>query len=329
MKISIEVGPQNMSIIQGTQTGNNLHIKNSVRVKMPPYIIKDGEILNVDLLHTTIKNALANNKITGSSIAININSTSIITRELIIPKTSPSNARRLITNEMFQARASTTQYIVDYAVTEAITDGKTTRHKVLAVAIPENIVKGYITLCDMLGFRKEYIDIQFNSIYKTFAIQPSIVAKEKPVIVANIGTSSAIFLVIEKGKIAFSKTVSLNIAKYMNLTSDKTTIDYSKVDLITAPTSSRQTLVNTFVYDIAQEISKIIQFEYSRSNYSTLSDIFLGGAITEVGGIEDRLSALLDTQIKVVTMPFCVKTKLNFKYSQYISVIGGLIRLKS
>lgn len=328
MKISIEVGPQNMSIIQGTQSGNTLTIKNSVRVKMPPYIIKDGEILNVDLLHTTVKNALANNKITGSSIAININSTAIITRELIIPKTSIQNARKLISNEMFQTSAGTMQYIVDYAVTEVITDGKNIRQKVLAVAIPEHIVKGYIMLCDMLGFRKEYIDIQFNSIYKTFAIQPSIVAKEKPVIVANIGTSSAIFLVIEKGKIAFSKTVSLNIGKYMNLTNDKSTIDYSKVDLISAATQSRQTLVNTFVYDIAQEISKIIQFEYSRSNYSTLSDIFLGGSITEVGGIEDRLSALLDTQIKVVTMPFCIKTKLNFKYSQYISVIGGLIRLK-
>lgn len=327
MKISIEIGPQTISIVQGKQTGNILTVKNYARVKTPPSTIKDGEILNVALLYNTIKNVLSYNKMRGSCISISINSTMVITRELIIPKTNLPQALKMISNEMFQSKNVTAQYTVDYAVTSLIAENKTVQYKVLAVAIPEHIVKNYVELCDLLGFKNEHIDIQFNSLYKTFAIQPTMVSKEKPIIIANIGTSSALFLVIEKGKIAFSKTISLNIGKYLNLTHDKISIDYSKVDLDTALNLSRQQLVDAFVYDIAQEISKIIQFEYSRSNHSAVGDIFLSGAITEVGGIEDRLSTLLDTQIKLVSKPFCVKTKLNFKYSQFVSVIGGLIRL--
>ena len=56
MKLAIEVGPQNITIVRGTQTGNNITIKNAIKVKTPPYVIKDGQILNVDLLYTTIKN---------------------------------------------------------------------------------------------------------------------------------------------------------------------------------------------------------------------------------------------------------------------------------
>lgn len=328
MKISIEVGPQNITIVQGTQSGNNINIKNYVTVKTPPYIINDGEITNVDLLYSKIKNAISHAHIHGSSVSISINSTTIITREMLIPKSTTAQAIKMISMDMFQSKGLTSSYTVDYAITDEIKENGTVQYRVLAVAVPEHIVKNYVLLCEMLGYRREYIDINFNAIYKTFAVQPSIVAKENPVIIASIGTASADFIVLERGKISFTKTLSLNISKYINLTSDKATIDFSKVDLGDTAAQSRQMLVDAFIYDIAQEVSKVIQFEYSRSNHTTIDDVFLCGAITEVGGVEERLSALLDANIKVVSMPFCFKTKLNFKYSQFVGVIGGLIRLK-
>lgn len=327
MKVSVDIGAQNISIAQGVQQGNKVSVKNTVKVRTPPFTIKDGEILNVELLYDVLKNAFLNNKIKGRSLNININSTTIITREMIIPKTKRAQAIRLITNEMFQARNLTTQYVVDYIVSEVIKENNTEKYKILAVAIPQNIVEGYVRLCEMLDFPKSKINIEFNSIYKTFAIQPSVVAKDKPIIVASIGTNNAIFLIIEKGKIVFSKTIALNITKYLNLTSDKKTIDYTKVDLTTTFSQNRKKLVESFVYDIAQEIAKIMQFQFSRSQFTMIEDIYLSGAITNAGGVEKRLASLLDTKIKTISKPYCIKTKLNFKYSQYVSTIGGLIDL--
>ncbi len=229
---------------------------------------------------------------------------------------------------MFQARNLTTQYVIDYQIIEVLKEEKIEKYKVLAVAVPQQIVEGYVELCRMLGYRKDLIDIQFNSIYKTFAVQPTVVAKEKPIIIAHVGTNNGIFLIIEKGKITFSKTISLNISKYINLTSDKKTIDYTKVDPGTTYSENRKKLVENFIYDVAQEISKIIQFQFSRSSFSTIDDIYLSGPITNAVGIEKRLSNLLDVKIKTISKPFCIKTKLNFKYSQYVSTIGGLIRIK-
>lgn len=328
MKIAIEIGAQTISIAQGIQKGNKVIVKNTLKVKTPPFSIKDGELLNVELLCDVIKNALLNNKITGSSLSVCINSTSIITREMIIPKTSKTQSLKLVSNEMFQARNLTTQYVIDYQIIEVLKEEKIEKYKVLAVAVPQQIVEGYVELCRMLGYRKDLIDIQFNSIYKTFAVQPTVVAKEKPIIIAHVGTNNGIFLIIEKGKITFSKTISLNISKYINLTSDKKTIDYTKVDPGTTYSENRKKLVENFIYDVAQEISKIIQFQFSRSSFSTIDDIYLSGPITNAVGIEKRLSNLLDVKIKTISKPFCIKTKLNFKYSQYVSTIGGLIRIK-
>lgn len=327
MKVSIDIGAQNISVAQGVQQGNKVIVKNTIKVKTPPFTIKDGEILNVELLYDVLKNAFINNKIKGNSIAVSINSTSIVTREMVVPKVNKNQVTKIIANEMFQSHNST-QYVIDYVVTEEIKEGKTEKCKVLAVAIPQHIVEGYVKLCNMLGFSKSVIDIEFNAIYKTFAIQPTVVAKEKPIIIASIGTNNGIFLIIEKGKIVFSKTISLNTSKYINLTSDKKTIDYAKVDLTTNHSENRRKLVDSFVYDIAQEIAKIMQFQFSRSEFTTLDDIYLSGAITNAGGVEKRLSTLLDTKIKTISKPFCIKTKLNFKYSQYVGTIGGLIRLK-
>jgi len=328
MKVAIDIGAQNISVAQGVQNGNKVTVKNTLKVRTPPFTVKDGEILNVELLYDVLNNAFVNNRIKGDNVSISINSTSIVTRELVMPKTKHSQILRMISNEMFQAKNLTTQYVVDYTVIDTVLENKVEKYKVLAVAIPQHIVEGYVKLCNMLGFRKEFIDIEFNSIYKTFAIQPTIVAKEKPIIVASIGTNNGIFLIIEKGKIVFSKTVALNISKYINLTSDKKTIDYSKVDLTTTHSENRRKLVDGFIYDVAQEMAKIMQFQFSRSEFSSIDDIYLSGAITNAGGIEKRLSGLLDTKVKIISKPFCIKTKLNFKYSQYVGTIGGLIRLK-
>ncbi|MEG2429188.1 MAG: pilus assembly protein PilM [Oscillospiraceae bacterium] len=328
MKVSIDIGAQNISIAQGTQSGNKVIVKNTIKVRTPPFTIKDGEILNVELLYDVLKNALDNNKITGDTVTVTINSTTIVTREMVVPKSNNAQIIKMITNEMFQAKNLTTQYVIDYVITDTIEENKVQKYKVLAVAIPQHIVEGYVNLCNMLGFRKPIIDIQFNTIYKTFAIQPTVVAKEKPIIIASIGTNNGLFLIIEKGKIVFSKTIALNTSKYINLTSDKKTIDYTKVDLTTTHSENRKRLVENFVYDIAQEIAKIMQFQFARSEFSTIDDIYLSGAITNAGGVEKRLSNLLDTKIKTISKPFCIKTKLNFKYSQYIAIIGGLIRLK-
>lgn len=329
MKVSIDIGAQTISIAQGTHSANKVIVKNTIKVNTPPLTIKDGELLNVELLSDVIKNALANNNITGSTVTVSISSTTIITRELVIPKTKKTQILKMIENEMFQSKSSTTtKYVVDYTVIDLIVENNIQKYKVLAVAIPQHIVDGYVKLCERLGFRKEIIDIQFNAIYKTFAIQSAVVAKEKPIIIASIGTNNGIFLIIEKGKIVFSKTISLNISKYINLTSDKKTIDYLKIDLTTVHNENRQKLIDSFIYEIAQEIAKIMQFQFSRSKFTSIEDIFLCGYITNAGGVDKRLSTLLDTKIKTIVKPFCIKTKLNFKYSQYVSTIGGLIRLK-
>ncbi|WMJ22096.1 pilus assembly protein PilM [Paludicola sp. MB14-C6] len=327
MKVSIDIGAQNISIVQGMQQGKKIIVKNTVKVKTPPFIIKDGEILNVELLYDVLKNALHNNKIKGTKVNININSTTIITRELVIPKTPKRQAIQIISNEMFQARNLTLPYVVDYIVTDVLKEKSITKHKVLAVAIPQSIVEGYIKLCQMLNFSKSNINLEFNCIYKTIAIQPAIASKDKPIIIASVGTNNGIFLIIEKGKIVYSKTIALNISKYLNLTSDKKTIDYTKVDLTTTVSENQKKLVESFVYDIAQEFSKMIQFQFSRSHFTTIDDIYLIGAITNAGGVEKRIANLLDTKIKTISKPYCIKTKLNFKYSQYVSTIGGLIDL--
>lgn len=327
MKVAVDIGAQFISVAVGYQQGNKIVVKDTFKVKTPPFTIKDGEILNVELLADVLNNAFLNNKVKAGTISVSVNSTQMITREMNVPKSSHKQLLKMIQNEMFMSKNLTNNYIIDYTVIEEFESKKNTQYKIMAAAIPENIIEGYMLLCGMLGFRKNLVDIEFNGIYKTFAIQPDIVSKDKPIIVASIGTNNAIFLIIEQGKIVFSKTIALNISKYINLTSDKKTIDYTKVDLTTNFSENRRRLIEDFANDIANEISKIMQFQFARSSFRSIDDIYLIGAITNSGGLEKRISMLLGANIKAIAKPDCIKTRLNFKYSQYVSTIGGLIRL--
>jgi type IV pilus assembly protein PilM len=328
MNVSIAIDEENISIAQGVQNGNRMVVKNTLKLKTPPYTVSDGEILNVELLYETVRIALLNYKVRGDTVCLNINSTTIITRELIIPKSKKSEAIKMISNEMFQSSNKTADYVVDYIVTDVIMEDKIEKYKVLATAIPQHVIEGYVKLYNMLDFKKGIIDVEFNSIYKAFSMQHSSNADGKLIILACGNPTNTTFLIIQDKKIMYSKTNPININKYYKLKTDKNAIDFSKMDFSIVQDESIQKLKENFVYEIAQEISKIIQFHFSNHQFASIDDIYLFGAITNVVGVEKRLSELLEGKIKVLSKPECIKTKLNFKFSQYITPIGGLIRLK-
>lgn len=327
MNISVDIGAHEIKIAEGKKSGNKITIKNIIKVKTPVGCIIDGELKDVQLLAQTIKNAISANNIKGKAISISINSTVILTRELVVPKAKHSEIIKMVNSEMFQGRASADNYTIDYIVINEILEEKKKKLKILAAAVPQHIVEQYVKLCALLKYKKQYLDLTSNRIYKACLQQPSIMNSEKPSIIASVGARNAIFLIIENGRITFSKTISLDINKYLGLTSDNVTIDYSKVNLNISDSDEHLRLVEEFAYDVAQEISKIIQFQFARSTSRDIGEIYLIGAVAQALGVEKRVADILDKPVKEMEKPACIKSRINFKYSQYVSTIGGLIRL--
>lgn len=328
MNVSVNIGTQSLDIVQGEQKGSTILVQNAVKIKTQTGLLKDGHISDVSSLSENLKQAFKTNKIKGTTLTLVVNSSSIITRAMTVPKANDQQIVKFIQSEMFQADDAQNDYIIDYMITEQTKEGKVVHYQILAIAIPNQLLEGYISLGDKLGFSKVIIDAHFNTIYKTIAIQSKKTTDDKPVIIGNIGTTSGIFMIIENGKIVFSKSIRLNASKYVKLTSDTKTIDYAKLDFSSDQKDEVRKLAEMFVYDIAQEISKIIQFQYSRNSAGVIEDVFISGALTQANRVERHLSSILDAPVKIITKPFCVKTKMQLQYGQFVAAVGGLIRMK-
>jgi type IV pilus assembly protein PilM len=85
--------------------------------------------------------------------------------------------------------------------------------------------------------------------------------------------------------------------------------------LNTLPEDYETTLLETFKEDVAQEISRLIQYYYSTSTYGKLSHILVAGGCASINGIIDNISNKVGGHVTIVN-PFVgmsVSDKVNKK----------------
>ena len=115
--ISLDLGSQNIQIIYGRYNKGNIEIRNAVTAPIPEEVYKDGRIEDLDMMKQSIRDLITANKIKEKRTALTIQSTSIITRDIMLPATERQHLDNMVKYEIEQyLPIVATEYIIDYSV---------------------------------------------------------------------------------------------------------------------------------------------------------------------------------------------------------------------
>lgn len=171
--ISLDIGTQNTKIVVGKYQKNKVYIDRAIMVDTPLHTIEDGNIVDKLRVSSELKNTLGINSIKIKEVNCTTNSTSIINREIIIPKAEDGDLDTIVNFEIQQYLPIIMEdYIIQHKVIETIkdenSDNPLEKLRIFVVVYPKHMAEGYFDMFKDAALKPNVLDVNFNAINKLF-----------------------------------------------------------------------------------------------------------------------------------------------------------------
>jgi Tfp pilus assembly PilM family ATPase len=296
--ISIEFKAGTVNLVEAKVKKNNIEVKKSHTFEFPETWIDAAGIQEMDSLVLLFEQNLEDQGFRDRSCSICINNSSIIYRELNVPKIEDKKMPLLVRSEMMDVLNLSPDYIMDFIVLDEIETEGVHSYRLLAVAIHSTALESYITLMKRLKLNILSIDSATNAIIKTVGLIPSISEKDQ-VIIVDVGNGHLRLYLFETGNYVLSRNTRL----------------------VGLNENSREEIIST----IEDNINKMIQFSYTRGAKGGIKDIVLIGQDEILTDLKNRVTEDLIVPCEVLECPSFISWDQPFQ-SKYINAIGTLVR---
>ncbi|MFA5577014.1 MAG: pilus assembly protein PilM [Tissierellaceae bacterium] len=342
--LSIDFGGKEIKFVEGQATKASINITKAFKIDIPGDIYRDGNIFDTGLLASLIREALSENKVKVEKAYGLVNSSELITRNLILPKVSEKETQSMIEYQLEELLpVDPDEYVVSSVhVGDKLDDG-VEKMDILLVVVPKNMVLSHLELMKELGLRPEVLDFQANAIAKLLK-HSSLVngfynTRDMVIASVDMGYSNSKLTIVKDGKILVTRVLDIG---YKSMVDDMTSLlDYSLEELeekifeISDINTSDdeftddnrlQNMVKTTVDNLIESVDTVFRYYTSRESANAINFILLQGGMSKVRGIENLFSNYFN--IPSIKLKELDRVRLDGDLSSYSNAIGGLIRVE-
>ncbi|MDE5967088.1 MAG: pilus assembly protein PilM [Lachnospiraceae bacterium] len=195
--LTIDITNESVTIIEITASAKKqTQVHNAIIFETPEDAYEDGNIKNKEKLASAIRDHLDENGITNKNAIFVLSSTKVVNREVIIPAVKESKVKDVINSnasEYFPVNID--DYIISHSILESVVgDDKAKQLRVLAVAAPSYMVKGYYDTASLAGLSVESIDFVGNAMLQLIKTQTSANATT---MVIQLGSDSSVLNIVK------------------------------------------------------------------------------------------------------------------------------------
>ncbi|WP_427339171.1 type IV pilus assembly protein PilM [Caloranaerobacter sp. DY30410] len=345
--ISIDIGTRYIKIAIGREKDNSIIINNVFKIDTPSNSIKDGSILDLNSIKSSISNKILKEKIKAKRAIVTVQSSSIIKRELVLPKVKEEELNSIINIEIEQyLPIMLSDYLIDYKVLEEFEEDNVKKVRILVVIAPKVLVEKYLKLIRELKLKPYALDINSNAISKLFSsdllINGENYSFDKTVAVIDLGSEQINVNIISNGILSFSRLINsggkeldINIANSFNLNLDEAekrkieTIDLFENEIDMTSTQVLNNIAKNTIDVWIDEIDKVFNYYTSRRLGNKIDCIYLYGGSSNIKGIENYFAKKLNLTTKKISNINLVKMKneVNDKeISDFLNSVSAILR---
>lgn len=204
-----------------------------------------------------------------------LNTTTVIYREMVVPKANARYLTTLIRHELSHALNLSSEFLIDYTILSETVKNEKKMWKILVTAVSAASLNEIIDFFDKTGLQITKVDVSLNSIQKYVEIT-NLVDKEKTLLVADIGSSSIRQYLFEKGKYSVNRT--------------------TKVAALALDDEALR------IQNAIETIDKMLQFS-ATSGQNAIDKILLFGSYPKIEHLKIALNDQLDVDVSVMDRP--------------------------
>lgn len=345
--ICLDIGNQNIHIIYGKYNKGSILVHDAMECQLPEGVFQDGKIDDFEALKQIIKKCLTNSKIKEKGAVITTQSTSIITRDILLPVVDRKQLDNMVKYEIEQyLPIISNEYAIEYSVIDEVIDEGISKYKIQVAAMPNNMVKNFANLIKECDLKPVALDLHFNATAKLFSQKVSINGEPyntgKTHAFIDLGHHSIAIHILYMGKLSFSRIINLGakeiddeIALSLNLSleqAEKKKIQEANLDpgeYNEYITEQCNDIIRTKVDVWLSETQKIFQYYISRTTGNRIDRIYLMGGASGIKGLAKYVEQALNLKTQTIDNIDIIRTSKTvgeFNPRKYINALGGLIR---
>jgi type IV pilus assembly protein PilM len=345
--LCLDLGSQNIHAVVGKCYKGSIEIKKAAETVIPQNTYLDGRIEDFEELRYSINQLLNVNKIRIKNTVLVIQSTSIITRDIILPATDRQNLTNMVKYEIEQfLPIITTEYVIEYAIVDELQEEGLKKYKIHVAAMPKSMADSLLNLVRECGLKPFALDTHFNAVSKLFSREISIngerLEQGKTAAFIDFGHNSIAIHILTKGKLAFSRIINLGanlidkeIASSFHITLEEAETrkfqnsNLDPNDMVEGSFDSFNSVIRSQVDIWLSEIQKVFQYYISRDRGNQIDGIYILGGSSRLKGLQKYMEQSLNTKTNAIDQLDIIresKKAKDFSLREYINAIGGLIR---
>ncbi len=335
--LSIDITNESITIVEITASQKKqTYIHKVLIFETPEDSFDDGNIRDLNRIAGEIRTQLASAGISNKNAIFVMNSTKIVNREVVIPAVAEKKVGVLINqnaSEYFPV-GNIQDYIIENTVLEQFTDENGSKQmRVMAVAAPEMMVRGYYDIAQAAGLKVVALDYIGNSMLQLIKTQTT---EQSTTMVIQLGAESTVLNVVNGDKLLLQRTVPYGTNPVVNVVMQE-----KGVDATTAMTMLQNERIITVDFDdneatgafryLINNIGRVMDFYASKNPDNPIDDVFLTGDGALIRGIDGLFKIQLNVSTRIMDSLYNVKFDPSIDLRIYspvylIAPIGGALK---
>lgn len=338
MAVAIDIGNRKIKIVKGDMDKRGgVVINKYINADTPEGCIENGHIKNYTEMQIFFRNLINTNKLKGNAAYITVRSSDIVSREITVPVLKKDKLVKVIQNEIVGVFGNISNYYIDYAIMGKDMEEYLSVYKIMAYAIPKDMVIGYHDLFNAANLKPSVLDVHRNSIHKLLKERAQINGtdiSDKGIILVDIGSNNMDLDLIADCRSVFKRSIIIgHELGTSSMNYDVTGAHSGLFDedgegefdfLLGAQNPASRALFSK----VNEELYKMIQFSASRENGKRVEAVYLYGGNSRITGMTDYLSNSLDVKVERITALSNVELKAEAELCDIIPVSASLIRVR-
>lgn len=320
--LTIDITNESITVIEITASEKKqTQIHNAIVFETPEDAYEDGNIKDKEKIASAIRSHLNENGITNKNTIFVLSSTKVVNREVMIPAVKESKVKSVISaNAAEYFPVNIDDYIISHSILETVVkEDKSKELRVLAVAAPIYMVKGYYDVASLAGLTVESIDYIGNSMLQLIKTQTSANATT---MVIQLGSESTVLNIVKGDTLLLQRTVP-----YGTNTAVQEVMDEKGVDAATAMTMLQNDRLITVDFDdnavtgafryMINNIGRVMDYYSSKNPDKPIDEVYLTGDGALIRGLDGLFKVQLNVTTRIMDSLYNVKFDPKIDQKQY------------
>lgn len=345
--VSFDMGSHSIKVVAGERVKDKLIVSKAFSVPISEGIVADGKILNPLEITRLLKENLALNNVKISDAVCTTNSTSIINRDIVVPKGEESEMDAIINFSIQQyLHINMSDYTIQYDILGQVESEGVEKYKALVITYPNIMSKDYFNLIKECNLEPYALDVAFNSIKKLYNntqyLNDNFLDKEETIAFVDMGCNTINVHIYKSGNLEFTRVIKSggsdldgSISRKYGITFDEAEERKIKYSCLEGYGESEEVHeFNEFLKEELQqwvvEIQRIVQFYKNKSVGNIIDNMYIFGGSSKIKGIDGFLRNQLSIPVETInTIENIVAQdgKVFEDINIYLNALGALIRL--